>query len=98
MFKQVHSVDKGVGIGKTLTTDNANNEIECHEINVENPGVQQASKMSQTQVHKAAKLGLGLATELRLIIKSMSGVKSSTGSPKVTIFKQKKNISKIGPQ
>ena len=108
MCKQVHSVGNGVGIGETLTTvlakepDTANNKIECHERNVENQGVQQATKMSQTQVNKAAKLGLEFATELRLglnknnvIMKSMSGVKSLTGSPKVTTFKQKITISKI---
>ena len=91
--------------GETLTKrlakepDNANQDIECHKLNVDNLGAKQATKMSPTKVHKEAKLGLGLATEIRLglnknnvIMKSMSGVKSSTGTPKATIFKHEQII------
>ena len=63
MCKQVHSVDNGFAIGETLTMvlakepDNDSNEIECQKINVKNQGVQQATKMSQTQEHKGPRVG-----------------------------------------
>ena len=61
----MHSVDNRVGICETLTTglakepDNANNEIDCHERNVDKQGDQKTTKMSQTQGHKATRLVLG---------------------------------------
>ena len=95
--EQMSDMGNGFGIGGILTTrlakepNNANQDIECQELNVDNLGTKQAPTMSPTKVHKVAKLGLGLATEVRLglnrnnvIMKSMSGVKSSTGSPRAT--------------
>ena len=93
------SMDSGVGIAVTLTTgiakvtDNDNIGVDCNKIPVENTGAQQAADMYLTQVYKAAKIGLGLATEVRMglkgnnkIMKCMSGAKSSTGSPKAKTF------------
>ena len=68
LCEQLSDMGNGFGIGGTLTTglakepDNANTEIECQELNVDNLGAKQATKLSPTQVHKAAKLGLGMAT------------------------------------
>ena len=110
MCETMYGIDSGVGIAVTLTTglakatDNVNSGVDSNEIIVENTGAQQAADMYLTQVHKAAKIGLGLATEVRMglkgnneIMKCMSGAKSSTGSPKAKSFKNKKITSKIAP-